>query len=221
MTQTSATAPTKSKTRKVAIQLIAGALAGAVATYLIIGAIEGSNFNLDDPSRVSALLIGIIFALMGVFVGLGAMMPGPGSRLLNVEDEEELRDLRTPLWRGAIVMLLIGIMMGTLALAGGRDWPGIVSPPLAAIVVAAAVLGTALLSYFGRNDNDELMRSIAREAAAWGMYSCLTIFSIWGSLAHLGYASWITPLGMVSALLAIQLLVIQVVCAKRGLYKPR
>ena len=158
---------------------------------------------------------------MAIFVGLGVALPGPGSRLLNVEDEEELRDLRTPLLRGAIVMGLIGGMMGTLALAEAGDWSGVVSRSVALFVLGAGVLGTALLTYLGRNDNDELMRSTAREGAAWGMYACLVVFTIWGSLAHLGYAPWITPLGMVSALLAILLIAIFAVCAKRGLLKPR
>ncbi len=221
MTQPATTASPKSKTRKIALQMIIGALAGAGATLVVLRAVEGSGFDLDDPSRVVALLIGIVFALIGLFVGLGAMMPGAGSRLLNVEDEAELRDLRTPLWRGGAIMLLIGVMMGTLALAGASDWAGIVSPSAAAIVVGVGVFGTGLLSYFGRNDNDELMRSIAREGAAWAMYAYLTIFSIWASLAHLGYAAWITPLGMISMLMAIQHVAIFAVCAKRGLLKPR
>ena len=221
MNQPSTVAPAGSKTRKLVMQMIFGAIAGGAITFVTINAIEGSGFNLDDPSRVIALLVGLVFVVMGMFVGLGVAMPGPGSRLLNVEDEEELREQRQPLWRSAAVVLLVGAMMLALALAGASDWPGLLSPGAAAIVIGGCILGISLLSYLTRHDNDELMRSIAREGAAWGMYACLAIFTIWGSLAHLGYAPWITPLGMVSALLAIQLATIFVLCGVRGLLKPR
>ena len=91
MNQPSTLAPTESKTRKLVLQVIVGAIAGGVITFFTLNAIEASGFDLDDPSRVLALAIGLVLALMGLFVGLGAAVPGPGSRLLNVEDEEELR----------------------------------------------------------------------------------------------------------------------------------
>ena len=221
MSQSSTNAPPRSKTRKMVMQMVIGALAGASVTFLLLNAFEGSGFNLDDPSRVMALLVGIVFLMMGLICGFGAVMPGPGSRLLNVEDEGELRELRTQLWHGAAVMVLLGAMMGILALAGASDWAGLVSRQAAALAVAGGVLGTALLSYIARNDNDELTQSIAQQAAAWAMYACLTIFTLWGGLAHLGYAPWITPLGMVAALMAIQLVTVTVACAVRGLLKPR
>jgi hypothetical protein len=221
MNQPSTLAPTGSKTRKLVLQLIFGAVTGGAVTFLTLNAIEGSGFDLENPSRVFALLVGLVFILMGLFVGLGAAIPGLGSRLLNVEDEDELRDLQKPLWRSAAVVLLIGAMMLVLALAEAGDWSGLVSARAAAIVILACVLGTCLLSYIGRNDNDELMRSIAREGSAWAMYACLAVFTVWGSLAHLGYAPWITPLGMVSAMLAILLVAIFAVCGVRGVLKVR
>ena len=216
-----AVAATGSKTRKLVVQMLVGAVAGAAVTLLTLNAIEGAGFNLDDPSRVSALLVGLVFLLMGAIVGLGVAMPGPGAHLLNVEDADELREQRKPLWRSAVSVLLIGTMMLALALAGGGDWAGIVSRQAAVIAVGAAVAGTTLLSLLARNDHDELMRSLAREGAACGMYASLAIFIVWGSLAHLGYAPWITPLGMVSAMLAIMLAAIFAVCGLRGVLTPR
>ena len=221
MNQPSTVAPTGGKTRKLVLQILFGAITGGVMTFLTLNAIEGRGFDLDNPSRVIALLIGLVFVLMGLFVGLGVAMPGAGSHLLNVEDEAELREQRRPLWRSAAVVLLMGAMMLALAFAGAGDWAGLLSPKTAAIVVGGCILGTSVLSYLARNDNDELMRSIAREGAAWGMYACLAIFTVWGSLAHLGFAPWITPLGLVSALLAILLIAIFTVCGVRGVLKPR
>lgn len=221
MNQPSTVAPAKANMRKLVMQLIFGAIAGGAMAFLTLNGIERFGFNLDNPSRVIALAIGLIFVLMGLFVGFGVAAPKPGSRLLNVEDEDELREQRQPLWRSAAVVLLVGAMMLALALAGASDWPGLVSPEAAAIIIGGCILGISLLSYLGRNDNDELMRSIAREGAAWGMYACLAIFTVWGSLAHLGFAPWITPLGMVSALLAILLVAIFTVCGVRGVLRPR
>ena len=220
MSQSSTTAPTGSKTRKLLLQMAVGAITGAVVTFLALQSVEGSGLDLGDPARVLALLLGIVFGLMGIFVGVGTAMPGPGSRLLNVEDEEELREQRKSLWTGAIVCLLVAAMMITLALAGA-DGQGLVSREAAAAILAAATIATAVVSYVGRNDYDELMRAISQEGMAWGMYVSMTVFMIWGSLAHLGYAPWISPLGMVGGLLAIQLLVIFVVCGRRGLLRPR
>lgn len=221
MNQSSTIAPAKTKMRKMVVQIVVGAIAGAVATLAALTALESWSFDLDDPSRVAALLTGLVFVLMGLLVGIGVALPGPGSRLLNVEDADELREKRKPLWRSAAVVLLVGTMMLVLALAEGGHWIGLVSREAAAMLVAAAVAGTALLSYFGRNDNDELMRTVAQEGAAWALYGSLALFITWGSLAHLGYLAWITPLGMVSALLAIMLVAIFTVCGVRGLLTPR
>ena len=101
MNQTSsAAAPVgASKVRKLAMQMVAGAAVGASVTFGLLTFVGKSRFDLDDPSRVIALVTGLVFALTGLVVGLGVMAPKSGAHLLNVEDAEELREQRGPLWR--------------------------------------------------------------------------------------------------------------------------
>ena len=207
--------------RKPAIQMILGALTGAAVTYALLTAVGRSGFDLDDPARVVALAAGIVFALMGLFVALGVVAPGPGAHLLNVEDADELREQRRPLWRGSIIMLLVGTVMLALALAAVEGSSGIIGRDAAGYLVAACIAGIAILSYAGRNDQDELMRAVAREASALAMHLTLILFGLWAALAHLGRLAWIEPLGLLAGLLVIELGAIMWVSARKGLLRPR
>ncbi|WP_310468823.1 hypothetical protein [Sphingomonas sp.] len=209
------------KWRKTALQMMLGALTGAAVTYGLLTAVGRTGFELDDPSRVVALAAGIVFALMGLVVALGAMAPGPGAHLLNVEDADELREQRRPLWRGSIVAMLVGTALLALALAAVEGSPGIVGGDAAAMIVAACIAGIAVLGYAGRNDQDELMRAVAREASALAMHVTLILFGIWAAFAHLGDLAWIEPLGLLAGLLAIELAAIMWVSARKGLLRPR
>jgi hypothetical protein len=211
----------RSKTRKMLIQMVIGAIAGASVTYALLAVVEKSGFDMDDPVRLAGLAAGIVFALMGLIVGLGTLAPRSGAHLLNVEDADELREQRRPLTRGSLVMLLIGGGMLALALAGVGEGAGIVSREAAAIAVGVAFVGVAGLSIAGRGQYDELIQAVGTEAAAGGMYAVLTIFGLWAALAHLGYVDWIEPLGLLAALLAIQLGAAFWVTGRRGLLRPR
>ena len=78
-----------------------------------------------------------------------------------------------------------------------------------------------IFSIIGRNDHDELMKSVSREAMTWAMYGVTVVLGVWGAAAHLGFARWISPLGAINALLIAQLAAIFLVSAKRGLLRPR
>lgn len=221
MNQSSAAAAPRSALRKFVLQVLVGAVSGAAASFLALRFLDSSGFDLDNPSRASALGVGLVFLVMGAFVLIGVALPGAGSRLLNVEDAEELREQRGALWASAVVMMAMGGLMGALALAGGDDWAGMISRQAAVVVLAVVLVAATILSVTVSKGHDELMRSVAREGAAWGFYASLAIFVVWGGLAHLGYVAWITPLGMVSALMAIMLLAVFIVCGVRGLLMPR
>ena len=223
MNQTSSVAASAGapKTRKMLLQMGVGAIAGAGVTFGLLTMIGKSGFDHDDPSRVVALITGLVFALTGLAVGLGVLAPRGGAHLLNVEDAEELREQRGPLWRGAVVMLLIGAIMLALALVRVEGSQGVLSPGVAAGIAAVSFAVVAVLSFAARHDHDELMRSVSREAMTVAMYAATVVLGVWGAAAHLGYAEWITPLGAVSTLLLLQLGAIIVVSAQRGLFRPR
>ena len=65
MNQPSTVAPPGGKARKLVMQILFGAIAGGAMTFLTLNAIEGRGFDLDNPSRVVALLLGLVFVLMG------------------------------------------------------------------------------------------------------------------------------------------------------------
>jgi hypothetical protein len=92
---------------------------------------------------------------------------------------------------------------------------------VAAIAAAACVVVAGVFGFAGRNDQGELMRSVSREAMTWAMYALTILLGIWGAAAHLGFARWISPLGLINALLIVQLVAIFAVSAKRGLLRPR
>jgi len=210
-----------SKTRKTLIRMGIGAIAGASVTYALLAMVEKSGFDMDDPARLSALAAGIVFALMGLIVGLGTLAPRSGAYLLNVEDSDELREQRRPLSRGSLIMLLIGGAMIALALAAVGGAAGMLTREAAAIAVGVAFVGVAGLSIAGKGENDELFKAVGTEASAGAMYAVLAIFGLWAALAHLGYLAWIEPLGLLAVLLAVQLGAAFWVSARRGLLRPR
>ena len=210
-----------SKTRKMAMQMAIGAIVGAAATAGLLTSVGKSGFDMDDPSRVIALMVGLVSLLTGLAVGVGALAPKQGAHLLNVEDADELREQRGRLWRGALVMVLLGAALMALALTIVDGSAGIFSPEATGLIAAICFVGVAILSFAERNDQDELMRSVGREAMTLAMYGLTALFFIWGALSHIGDVEWITPLGMISALLMAQLIAIMVVAGRRGLLRPR
>jgi hypothetical protein len=211
----------KSPVRKLVMQLVIGALTGAAVTFAVLSGLEGSGVDLGDSARMGALLTGLILAVIGLFVGLGIMAPKAGSRILNVEDADEIREQRTQLGLGSLVMLLGGLGLMALAVARVDGEPGLLSAQAALIFTAICFVTTAALAYMSRSGSDELMRSLSAEAAVLTVYALLVIAGVWATLAHLGYADWITPLGFLAGLTMIQLLAVFWVVGRRGLLKPR
>jgi hypothetical protein len=209
------------KWRKSVAQMAVGALVGGAVTYALLESVGRSGLDMDDPSRLLALVAGIIFALMGIIVGLGVIAPGPGAHLLNVEDADELREQRRPLWHGSVAMVLIGSAMLALALAAVGGGVGIISRGAAGTVLGICLVGVAAVSFVGRNDNDEFMRAVGTEASALATYATLFLFGIWAALAHLGGVDWIEPLGFLATLLLLQLAALMWVSTRRGLLRPR
>ncbi len=210
-----------SKKRKFALQMVVGVVAGAAATLGLLTTLGDSGFAVDDPSRLIALLTGLVITLIGLAVGLGVIAPKPGAHLLNVEDADELREQRGPLWRAAVGTLLLGAIMLALALARIEGSVGVFDAEVAAGIAAIGFVGVCVLSFAGRKDQDELMLSVSREAMGVAMYSATALLGVWGAAAHLGLATWITPLGTINLLLLVQLGAIVVVSARRGLFRPR
>lgn len=219
--QTSSAPAARSKMRKLVIQLVTGALIGALGTFALLTALGQGGFDIDDPARALALLTGLVFALVGAMVGLGLVAPTIGSQLLNVEDADELREQARPLRQGSIVMVLAGVGLMALAVTGVDGAPGVLSPTAGAAIAGLCFVATVLLSFRNRNGSDELMRAVGREASAFAMSVVMLIALVWATLATLGFVPWVSPLGLLAGLFAVQFFAVFAVCAKRGLLMPR
>ena len=208
------------KTRKLIVQLVSGAIVGALFTFFFLETAD-KVADFKDPARLSAVAAGIIYILMGGIVAVGAIMPGAGAKFLNVEDAAEIVEERGKLWPSAIVCMLVGIMLLALALTPGGGLPGAVSPGVAGYIAAASFASLIVVSLWMRGKIDEFSRSLGTESAAVALYLSTLLFGGWGALAHLGYVEWIAPLGVLAGFALLQLLAMFWVIGRRGLLMPR
>jgi cytochrome bd-type quinol oxidase subunit 2 len=204
---------------KMAMRFLIGALAGAAGTILFIELVGKPHLDFDDRGTMLALIAGLIYALLGLSVGLGALAPRQGAAFLNVEDADEIREQRGSLAPSAISCILIGAFLLLLAMA-----PGLEQAAGREIVVAAALIcvaGIVAISFATRGRADELMRQVGLEASAFTLHVALAVLSVWALLAHLDYVSWVGPLELIAGLALLELCAIFYLGGKRGLMKPR
>ena len=209
-----------SKTRKLLLQTTTGAIVGAVVTFLFLE-YAGASADIHDPGRLTAIAAGLIYVLMGALVGVGALAPGAGARFLNVEDAQEILDERPKIGLGAVVCILVGVLLIALALTPGGDFQGLLSRDVAAWIVAAAFAGVIVLGFRMRRRVDEFNSALSVEATALAMHICVLLFGGWAALAHLGFVSWIAPLGLLGGFALIKLAAIFFIVGKRGMLMPR
>ena len=208
------------KTRKLVLQTLSGAVVGAVVTYFALE-MGGGAADLEDSARLAAVAAGIVYALMGAFVGFGAIVPGAGAKFLNVEDADEIVEERGKFTPAAIACVLTGALLIALALTPGGDQPGALTRDMAALVAVAAFASLVVLGLWMRGQIDEFNRSLSTESSALALHVSLLLFGGWAALAHLGYVEWIAPLGLLAAYAMIQLAATFWVVGRRGLLMPR
>lgn len=206
--------------KKLIVQTLSGAAFGAAGTFLFLQ-YGGKVADFEDPSRLAAAATGIIYVLMGLFVGIGALAPGAGAKFLNVEDADEILAERKSIGPGAIGALLIGLLLMALALTPGGGLPGALSPDIALAIAAACLAGVLAVGWWVRGTVDEFNRQMGVESSAIAMNASLLLFGGWAALAHVGYVQWITPLGLLAGFALLELAAIFWVVGKRGMLTPR
>ena len=207
-----------SKWRKVAISAAVGAVTGAGGMILLIPLFESGPLSSTGASEQVAGSVGMIYALIALFIGAGLASPGIGTRFLNVEDADELRDQRRMLASAAAAMALMAGGLIVLALAGDG---GIVSRPAALAVAAVVFAATIPLTVNQWRHMDELMRNVATETGNVAYYLILLVGGGWAILAHLDFAPPPAPLDWLTMLFGLALVASFVASGRRGMLVPR
>lgn len=176
------------------------------------------RLHLDDPGVVVALIAGLSYAAMGLFVGLGALAPRQGAMFLNVEDAEEIREQRASLGPSAVSCILIGAFLLLLALAPAERGP---NSELWVAAAGACLLGVVVIGVATRRRADELMRQISLQASALTLNIALLVLSVWALLAQLDFVSWVTPRAAIAGVAAVYLVTVFWVSGRRGLLAVR
>ena len=209
----------KSLMVKQAVRMLAGAVVGAGTVILFMEAGGKARLDSDDPGVIVALVAGLIYALMSLIVGLGAMAPRQGAVFLNVEDADELREQRSSLLPSAAAGVLFGLFLLVLAMApeagSGRD----VGWWLAA--AGSLLFASTLIAILTKDKGDELIRQLGLEAGALSLHIALVAACVWGMLAQLGYVGWVTPLGLIGGLSLLYLVAVFWLAERKGLMKGR
>ena len=205
------------KLRTMFWRMAGGAVVGAAMSALFLILLK-PQLSADDPATTIAIVAGISYALIGLSVAIGLVAPKAGSRFLNVEDADELREERPKLRTGALVCVLIGAFLLILAL-GGDD--GRMSREVALWTAAACLGGIVIVTLLSAKNTDELTRQITLEASAATLHIALVGLAVWAMLAELGYAPWLSPLGLIAGFAMLELVAIFVVSASKGLMTPR
>jgi cytochrome bd-type quinol oxidase subunit 2 len=199
-------------------KLLGGMVFGAVSAALFLG-LAGKRIDFDDPAIMLAVVAGLSYALMGLAVGLGALAPRAGAHILNVEDEEELREQRGKLAPSAAICMLVGLFLLLLALAPSLN--ASIGETTVALIAGATLAGVVIISLATRGRADELMRQISLEASAATLNIALVVLAGWALLTQFGHVGWMSPLALIAGFALLELLAIFVVGARRGLMNPR
>ena len=209
--------PTQVNWKKFYTQLLVGAVVGGLSAAAVLSTWD--DIDRSDPTQLIAIMTGMIYALMGLIAGTGALMPTIGARFLNVEDVEDLRDQRVILGLSAGACVLIGLLFLILGAvpAGGTEAE---ASRVVVGVLSAGLLALIILTRLANRRVDEMTRAVGLEASSLAMQATLVIFGGWAALAHIGLVTWLGPLGLVSGIALLQLIALFWIGGKRGLMVP-
>ncbi|MCM0000796.1 MAG: hypothetical protein NBV68_15565 [Erythrobacter sp.] len=204
--------------RKILFPALAGGVVGYGAAAAALHLIGLEPVGGLGKSPTIATLVGVLYIVIGLAVGLGTLSPRVGARFLNVEDADELRELKKVLTSSGSAMVLWGVGLIGLALAA-PDGP---VPQAAALALGAGglVIGT-LLAIPSYRLSDELMRAVNLEAGAISYGLMLLFAGGWAMLAHLRYVAAPAPLDLLTLFYVVVLLASFIATGRRGMLTPR
>ncbi len=208
----------KSKMRKFVTSLVVGAVFGFLASVGLLTLIDSGQLGAFNPSRTFAALVGVMYVLCGLFVGLGTLNPKLGAKFLNVEDADELREQAILLRYSTLGIVGMGTIMILLALAMPLG-------PVPASGVLAAVIALFVITAFTTRKQfaatDELSRAISQESTSVAFYLMFSVGGLWSILAHLEYVIAPAPLDWMTMFVSSMMIAAFWVCGRKGLLMPR
>lgn len=204
--------------RKLAMPILIGAVLGFVTMFGVSKLTSGDLLEGLSTAAEMAVLVGAFYILAGVGVGFGALHPRIGAKILNVEDVEEIEELKGKLVTSCIAMALWGAALIIIALGG----EGVVIAARPALIGGVAMLvigsGFAWASY---RASDELMQMLNAEATVLAYSLTLGVVGIWAMAAHLDLARAQEPIEMLTMFYVIAMLATFIATGRRGLLAPR
>jgi hypothetical protein len=204
--------------RKIVIPALVGGVAGFAASAGMMRFVDSDAVGGLGDSAMIAALVGVLYAVIGVGILIGAARPGMGARFLNVEDAEELREQQRTLLHSGFAMLLWGTALAVLALAA-PDGP--VPQTIALVLALAGMAGGMVMSVLLQRECDELMRAVNLEAAAIANALLFVVLGIWVVLAHLGQVTGPAPIDLLTLFYALLLLASFIAVGRRGMLTIR
>jgi hypothetical protein len=204
--------------RKTLLSALLGATAGGLGMFGVLELGGAAVVEAMSLSGLLAIMVGVVYTMSAVGVGLGAAFPALGVRFLNLEDIDEAREVRRVLLYSAAGMGAFGLALVLLAFNGaaGPLPPGPVLVGAAALIVIASGLSVAVWRM-----SDELMRGLSRETAGTSFYLLTLAGGGWAMLAHLGFVGGPAPLDWLTMIAGLMLVGALIATGRAGLLKPR
>lgn len=205
-----------SRRGRLVLQLTTGALTGAVGAYLALSAIDRFLPEELALDQLVAVVVGLVYILMGAIVALGTLNPALGARLLNVADSDELRDDRPYLLMAGACCAVMGLALFIVLLAGS-DGGGPIGRPTALVLLGLSLLLIVATWRKSCRGLDEFRSRVSGETSNVSLSAVLLVFGGWAALASMGSVAMFTPLAFLAGSLGLILLAAFAVAAKKGL----
>ncbi|WP_226664157.1 hypothetical protein [Alteriqipengyuania lutimaris] len=201
--------------KKMLVSALFGAVAGAAGVTLLLRWTDAAKTG-DSALILSG--VGLAYLAMGLLVGLGTLMPGAGSKVLNVEDRDELVESRRSLLVSSLANVILGAMMIVLANSGPG---GAISVEVAVASVLAALVVVGFLTVKSWHYQDELMRRVSLEGMGIASALVMVTLLVWSAFAINGIGPAFDAKLVVALVMAMTLLGAFAAAGVRGMLKPR
>ncbi|MCZ8173178.1 MAG: hypothetical protein ACK442_13980 [Novosphingobium sp.] len=201
---------------KIILQAAIGGLVGYSVAYF--GA-RSPWFDqiAEQPGALALAGVGLIYLLIGLFVGLAGANPQISAAVLNVADVEDARAQRPVLVASSAVFVAFGAAQLLLAMAA----TGVAVPPVLAISATALALTMAIvLTWLQWSRYDELLKLVSWESGAFSLALLAVLLLVWAIIAEFGSRVAIDPMGLVALLMGSILVGSFIATGRRGMLNP-